>query len=291
MSHTINHQYIHLVWPTKNLLPLIAEDSVDPLLAYLAGILIKLGGQLVVSSGTTNHVHLLVNTPTDLSIADLLSQIKSCSSKWYREKYIKHSTFSWNEGYSAFTVSPSSIDKVKQYLAAEGNRHKKSSFEDELMGFLKNQEIVFNPKFLTTTTYTKLVYHLVWSVKNRENFLNTSLQGPLHHHMHQEIQKSGGKLYAIGNVVDHIHLLVEGNKKISLATLVQNLKTSATYLIRSHDRKYASFNWQEGYGVFSVGMPALESLVSYVNNQEEHHKVKTFEQEWNWLREMNNVVP
>jgi putative transposase len=200
MSHSINHQFIHLVWPTKNLDPLITEEAQASLLAYLTGILKGLGGLLLASSGTSNHVHLLANTPTDLSIAELLRQIKSCSSKWYREKYGQHSTFGWNQGYSAFTVSPASIDNVKQYLAAEAHRHKKHSFEDELRCFLKIQEIEFKPQFLINTTYTRLIYHLVWSVKNREPILKASRQMSLHQRIQQEVQKNGCKLYAIGNV-------------------------------------------------------------------------------------------
>lgn len=290
MSHSINYQFIHLVWPTKNLYPLIAEDSKASLLDYLKGILKGLGGLLFAISGTSNHVHLLALIPTGLSVAELLQQIKASSSKWYREKECQHSIFGWNQGYSAFTVSPTSIDNVKQYLAAEEQRHNKLSFEDELLSFLKIQEIEFNPKFLTNTTYTRLIYHFVWSVKNREPILDTSLQAPLHQRIQQEVQKNGCKLYAIGNVADHIHILVECTSVISTASLVQSLKTTTTHLIKSQHRKFACFCWQEGYGVFSVGKPALEKVVNYVNNQEEHHSSSSFEQELHWLSRMNGIV-
>lgn len=65
---------------------------------------------------------------------------------------------------------------------------------------------------------------------------------------------------------------------------MQNLKTKTTHLIKSIDRKFTGFSWQEGYGVFSVGKPAIEMVANYVNNQEKHHGNKTSEQEWNWLR-------
>lgn len=289
MSHSLKYQFTHLVWATKNLLPLITQDSQDSLLGYLTGILKGLGGTLLATSGTANHVHLLANTPTDVAMSELMRQIKSCSSKWLRETDIQHSAFGWNEGYAAFTVNPASIGNVKNYLAAEENRHQQSSYEEELMNFLKIQEIECNPKFLTNTTYTKLIYHLVWSVKNREPLLNNSLQLPLHQCIQQAVQKCGGKLYTAGNVVDHIHLLIECPTKISTASLVQNLKTCTTHLIKSHDRKYAHFNWQEGYGVFSVGKPAFEAVSNYVKNQESHHSNKSFEQEWNWLKDINNL--
>ncbi len=65
---------------------------------------------------------------------------------------------------------------------------------------------------------------------------------------------------------------------------MQNLKTSTTHLIKSQDSRLAGFCWQEGYGVFSVGKPALEIVSNYVNHQENHHNIKTFEMEWEWFR-------
>ncbi len=290
MSHSTHYQFVHIVWSTRKLEPLIIEGSKEKLLAYLTGVVKKIGGRLLASSGTSNHVHFLVNAPTDLAIAELLCQLKSCSSKWYRENYKNNLVFGWNDGYSAFTVSPASIDKVKQYLATEQERHCKSSFEDELMSFLHIQEIKFNSKYLSNTTYTRLLYHLVWSVKNREPLLNASLQEPLHQSMQLVVQKDGGKLYAIGNVADHIHLLVEYTTRMSTVNLVQNLKTTTTHLIKSLDKKLAGFSWQEGYGVFSVGKPAQKIVTNYVMNQESHHRSKTFEQEWDWLTEKNILV-
>lgn len=114
MSHFINHQFIHLLWATKNLNPLIFSDSKAPLLAYITGILKGLNGLLIASSATADHIHLLAKTPTDISVAELLRQIKACSSKWYREQYSQHLAFGWNEGYSAFTVSTDSIERAKK---------------------------------------------------------------------------------------------------------------------------------------------------------------------------------
>ncbi len=94
-------------------------------------------------------------------------------------------------------------------------------------------------------------------------------------------------LYSIGSVAYYIHLLIECSSKVAVATLVQTLKTKTTHWIKSQDRRLAGFCWQEGYGVFSVRRPALETVLNYVNNQKEHHRVNTFEEEWNWLKGMN----
>ncbi len=293
MSHSINRQYIHFVWSTKNLEPLIAKNLSnfeDPLRGYLWGTLKKLGGILLANTNTKDHVHLLAHVPTDLSIAEFIRQIKSCSSKWYRTIDLEFSTFAWNEGYSAFSVSPTSIEKIKNYMSQDENRHRKLPFEEELMGFLNFHEINFNPKFVTNTTYSKLFYHLVWSVKSRKSLLHNSIQELLHQHTQQEMLKIGGKLHAIGNVADHIHLLVECTAKVPMASIVQNLKTSTTHLIKSQSRIFDCFSWQEGYGVFSVGKPAFETVFNYVNNQEEHHRHKSFEEEWNLLKGFDAII-
>ena len=264
---------------------MIVKDPKKPLLGYLSGILRKNGGMALANSEINNHIHLLANVPTDLSISELIRQIKSSTSKWYREDDLQ-SFFAWNEGYSAFTVSPASIEKVKQYLLTEEDRHSKISFEDELIKLLNIQEIDFKQKYLTTTTYTKLFYHLVWSVKSRKSLLHPSFQGVLHEHMHQQLLKNQGKLHAVGSVVDHIHLLVECPANCTMAHLIQNLKTTSSHLIKSQSNMFKDFNWQEGYGIFSVGKSAFDPVCNYVKNQEDHHKQKSFEDEWNELKHM-----
>ena len=75
--------------------------------------------------------------------------------------------------------------------------------------------------------------------------------------------------------------------KISTDILVQNLKTCTTHLIKSQGKNFNDFSWQNGYGVFSVGKSHLEIVSNYVNNQKEHHRVNSFEEEWNWFKKMN----
>lgn len=294
MSHTYCRQYIHIIYATKNFLPLIAEDTLDSLYAYTTAIIKEFGGWLIDRSGTSDHVHLLINLSTDCSISDMLRQIKACSSKWYRQQSGVHSTFGWNDGYAAFTVSPSSVDNVKQYFLNEKTRHQKNSFLSELAGFMKLHDIEYKPEYLGKSTFTKLVYHLVWSVKNREPMISSSLKPTLHESIRQEIETYSCKLLALDNVADHIHLLVELPASISTAHLMQKIKTaSSTHVGKMINLNLnlnlkaqpAKFNWQEGFGVFSVGKPALETVKNYVFNQEEHHSKnkESFDEEWNKL--------
>jgi REP-associated tyrosine transposase len=125
-----------------------------------------------------------------------------------------------------------------------------------------------------------LVYHLVWSVKDREPLLEKAFQQSLHEKIRHTIQEKGGKLHAIGNVYDHIHLLVECPSKVATADLVNCIKTTSAHFIKAQNPKLRNFGWQEGYGVFSVGYPGFVPAKIYVNNQEDHHKVQSFEEEW-----------
>jgi len=290
MGHTFNNQFFHVVCLTKNLEQCIPEGSSESLYAYMGGIIRQLGGQFISRCGTSNHTHLLINTPTTYSISEFLGQLKACSSKWFRQQSQKHSSFGWSEGYLAFTVSLESIDNVKQYFTNEDRRHTMYSVENELVNFLNFHELAFKSQYLLNTTYTRLIYHLVWSVKNREQLLDKLIQTGLHENIKREVHLQGGKVYAIGNVADHIHILVECPSKLATANLVINLKTVTTHFVRSQNFKLRDFNWQEGFGVFSVGRPTLNTVIAYVNNQESHHQIHSFEQEWKQFYEANMPV-
>ena len=290
MAHTCYNQFIHVICITKNLECSISDESQIPLYGYIGAIVKSLGGQLIARTGASNHIHMLLNIPTNLSISEFLNQIKSCTSKWYRQQNVEKSTFAWSEGYFAFTVSPSSIGNVKQYFSNESTRHLTCSTEEELSRFLDALSIAYNPQYITNTTYTRLMYHLIWTVKDRKLLLDKSFQLAVHEKIRHAIQEKGGKLHAIGNVYDHIHLLVECPSKVATADLVMNIKTISTHYIKTQDSKLHHFNWQEGYGVYSVGFPAFEAVAYYVNNQESHHQVHTFEDEWQqFLKSISNA--
>lgn len=280
MSHTINQQYIHFLWPTKNLTTVLSKNLETGLMSYIGGIVKHKKGSLIAGVTSSNHLHLLIHAPLDVSLSEMASRIKTQSTKWYRQTDPNSSTFCWETAYSAFSVSPSSIPNVRQYFLDETQRHSKTKYEDELMGFLKMQEVEYQDQYLTTSSHTRLIYHIVWGVKNRVQSLQASIQQPLHQCLKVESLKCGGQVYAIGNVEDHVHVLLDIPAKVSVSTVVQNLKTASTHLINSLRPGGPQFFWQEGFGAFSVGKPSLQTVKDYVNNQEEHHKVHTFELEW-----------
>jgi len=288
MSHTFSRQFVHIVFGIKNLNSSIPTKHQSSLYGYITGIIKRLGGFLIARSGTSNHIHLLVNTPTSMAISKFLCQLKAGSSKWIHQKGGSNLNFDWEDGFAAFSVSLESIPKVKQYFLREESRHSTYPFEQELVSFLNIHEIKFDPRFLTKNTHTQLLYHIVWTVKNREPLLGQSIKTLLHDKIRKEVQGCCGKLHAIGNVNDHIHILIDCPSHLATSCLVQALKTKTSSIINKfQNSRMGKFGWQEGYGVFSIGRPALEVVTNYVLNQEEHHKFQSFEDEWKKITAMN----
>jgi len=84
----------------------------------------------------------------------------------------------------------------------------------------------------------------------------------------------------VGGTVDHVHLAIRFSRTITIAKLVEELKTSSTKWIKTRSPKLAGFAWQRGYGAFSVGPADIDALLAYIDTQEEHHRTRTFQEEY-----------
>ena len=137
-------------------------------------------------------------------------------------------------------------------------------------------------------TYSKAYFHLVFAVQNRYALIHKSWRQDLEKYITGIIQNNGHKLIAIGAMPDHIHILIGYNLSQSVPGLVEKIKTSSNHWIK--DRKFTQykFNWQKGYGAFSYSRSQIDSVAKYVLNQEEHHRKKTFKDEYvEMLRKFN----
>ena len=128
------------------------------------------------------------------------------------------------------------------------------------------------------STCTSLHYHLVFSTKNREPFITTAWRTRLQEYLGGMIRRVSGVPLAIGGVADHVHLLIGLKASHCLADVLRDLKKDSTHWVKdAHGLKL--FAWQEGYAGFTVSPTAVESVRSYVLNQEEHHRHKSFREE------------
>jgi len=138
----------HIVFGTKNGLPLIAKDLAAGLHAYMAGILKHLDGRPILIGGVENHVHILTILSQKRSVEDVLRDLKANSSRWVHQTFRERSEFAWQDGYSAFTVSVRGIPQVKGYIAKQEAHHREVPFAEELREFLKMHEIAFDERYI-----------------------------------------------------------------------------------------------------------------------------------------------
>ncbi len=139
MGHTYTTTLFHVVFSTKGRLPAIAEPP--KLWAYLAGVARNLHYDALGVGGTENHVHILLRLPGQVSVAEAVRKLKSNSSRWLRES---GTWTGWQEGYGAFSVSPSNVDAVRLYIQNQPEHHRRHNFEDESLALLTKSGVTFN---------------------------------------------------------------------------------------------------------------------------------------------------
>lgn len=148
MAHTSSNILLHLIFSTKQRLPLITPDIKADLFAYMGGIVRQMHGVAVIINGTADHVHVLTRVPTDHSAAEMARIVKANSSKWVHEKWPDHQDFAWQTGYGAFSVSASNADAVSKYIAEQEEHHARRSFQEEFVALLKKNGISYDERYI-----------------------------------------------------------------------------------------------------------------------------------------------
>ena len=134
-------------------------------------------------------------------------------------------------------------------------------------------------------TYTQIHVHVVFAVQNRESLINKQWRKTLYLYIISIIQDRGHKVLSIGGTENHIHILIGLRPNESLSQLVHSIKRSSSLWINNNDLVRGRFSWQEGYGAFSCSKNQVSAICDYIENQEEHHRVKTFREEYeDWLK-------
>ncbi|PTQ95741.1 REP element-mobilizing transposase RayT [Mucilaginibacter yixingensis] len=129
-------------------------------------------------------------------------------------------------------------------------------------------------------TYTQLYVHIIFAVKGRENLIGSGNREELHKYISGIVEKRGQKLLAVFCMPDHTHLLVGLKGDISVSDLVRDVKAGSSGFINDQRWVRGKFNWQEGYGAFSYSKSQLDTVINYVLNQEKHHGVRSFKDEY-----------
>lgn len=129
------------------------------------------------------------------------------------------------------------------------------------------------------STYTQILYQIVYSTKFREKTLEAKSRKELYKYIWGILKNNNCHLYQVGGVEDHIHIITHLHPSVALAELVKDIKLASSGYIKN-ESLFSTFNgWQDGYAAFTYTIEAKENLINYVKNQEEHHKTKTFIEE------------
>jgi putative transposase len=140
------------------------------------------------------------------------------------------------------------------------------------------------------STFTKLSYHVVFSTKYRYPLIPISFQNRLYEYIGGIIRAQNGNLIEIGGVEDHIHLLANLSPTKAISDSIREIKANASKWINDLPDQASRFEWQRGYGAFSVSYSHIESVRNYIQNQREHHQGKTFEEEYIKFLELHDIV-
>ena len=129
-------------------------------------------------------------------------------------------------------------------------------------------------------TYTQIHIHFVFAVKFRHGIIQSKWKEDLYKYIAGIIQNNNHKLLAINGMPDHIHILIGLRPAQSISDLMKEVKQSSSKWINQNNLTNGHFEWQEGYGAFSYSKSQINQVVSYIQNQELHHKKKTFKEEY-----------
>ena len=148
MAGTFSQIYIQTVFAVKNRDALIRPEWETELYKYITGIVQNKGQKMLAINGMSNHIHLLIGIKPTCCLSDLVREIKKSSNTFVKEKRFTCYNFQWQEGFGAFSYSHSALDKAIQYIQNQKEHHKKSTFREEYLSFLKKFDIEFKDEYL-----------------------------------------------------------------------------------------------------------------------------------------------
>jgi putative transposase len=148
MPQSLSKVIVHIIFSTKDHEPFLDSDVRARMHAYLATICRDLGGELVRVGGVADHVHIVTTLPRTLSQAEMIEQIKKASSKWIKDVDARYRTFFWQRGYGAFSVSPTQLEAVLQYIEGQQEHHRTRTFQEEYRELLRKHGIDFDERYV-----------------------------------------------------------------------------------------------------------------------------------------------
>ena len=148
MSQSLSKLYVQIIFHIKNSSIPIGSEIEDELYAYMASIIKDNESTPIIINGVNNHVHILCLMSKNTSLADLVEKVKGQSSRWIKTRDKEYKLFKWQGGYAGFSVSKSMVEKTKRYIREQKEHHKKKSYRDELIEFLKLYDVDYDLRYI-----------------------------------------------------------------------------------------------------------------------------------------------
>lgn len=148
MANTFSQIYIQTVFAVDGRLSLIRPDFKENLYKYITGIVRNKKQKLISINGMQDHIHILIGLRPAMALADLVHDVKANSSNFINKNKWVRGKFSWQEGYGAFSYGHSQLDTIIRYIENQEKHHRRRSFKDECLAWLKKYEIPFEDKYV-----------------------------------------------------------------------------------------------------------------------------------------------
>jgi REP element-mobilizing transposase RayT len=149
MPQSLAKILIHTVFSTKDRRPVLKDCGLrEELHRYLGGILSNLDCPSLIVGGVEDHVHFLCSLSRTCTVADMVKEVKRGSSLWVKTKSTELDEFSWQNGYGAFSIGSSQVERVREYIANQVEHHRRISFQDEFRTLLERYAIEFDERYV-----------------------------------------------------------------------------------------------------------------------------------------------
>ena len=148
MPQSLSSILIHLIFSTKNREPFISPEIETELYPYMASIFKAMKSPALIINGSSDHVHMLFSLSRVITIADLVEEVKTASSKWIKTKGRQFTNFHWQNGYGAFSIGQSQVPDVKRYIARQKEHHRRITFQDEYRKFLRRYGVDYDERYV-----------------------------------------------------------------------------------------------------------------------------------------------
>jgi REP element-mobilizing transposase RayT len=148
MAGTFSQIYVHIVFAVNGKTNLLEKEWRNEVFKYIAGIIKGKDQKPIIVNGVADHIHAFVGLKPSKAVSDLVRDIKNNSSNFINEKKLVRGKFSWQEGYGSFSYAQSQVGTVYNYILKQEVHHKKKTFREEYLEFLKKFEVEYDEKYL-----------------------------------------------------------------------------------------------------------------------------------------------